>query len=483
MSTGRGLLSLPWGDAGGGGAAIGHDSNGRTVRYDVAGLLGAGPAVQALASNFAATAAAISAPTAAVQMAAEQRRLAAVTGIEPDMVMSPLAGTYWARDVGSISGDLAAWCAGMGGAFTRTSAATYFGPSGLMLPAAAGVPRFACDPVTGDRQGLLTEASETNSALRSNDISVPPWGLGPAASIAGPTVTAPDGTAAKVLVMSASANAFVSQGGITGVAGTTYTFSVWLMLVDGGDTLTTNHIALDVRDAGNAVSRATAEPVTLVKGLWRRVRVTATTQANGTMTIVPIYDHGGYQVAVWGAQVGVGSALTSNIVTTTAPVTRAGDYASIPLMEPSSFSTMAGTYLVEASVPAAPAGASSLVLDVGFQRGGTWANPGALARLRGQSGSLYAQHIALGASGELGRSEEVAVAAGAVVRMTATWGAGMRWSINGRVPTGIGSSPPASPTPIALFFASTMSAHLRRFAYWRTPLSDAQLQALSVTTW
>lgn len=480
MSTGRGLLSLPWGDANSGGAAIGHDSNGRTVRYDVAGLLGAGPAAMAAAANFAATASAISAPTAAVQMAAEQRRLAAVTGVEPDMVMSPIAGAYWARDVGSISGDLAAWCAGMGGAFTRTSAATYFGPSALMLPAAAGVPRLQCDPVTGDRQGLLTEAGATNSALRSHDISASPWVLSASGiSISGTTVTAPDGGAAKVVNITASLNANVAQPGILGTANTTYTFSVWLCLVDGGETVTTSSVRFYTRDAAGAVKgTGLSAPVTLQKGVWQRVSITATNDAAGTMTITPIYDLAGYSIAIWGAQVEVGSLATSLIPTTTAAASRAADTVSIATagwLRP----TGDGTLFTEAQVDGATP--SPLVrLQVGLVAGSdVWAE-----RLITTFGALpaYADTYALKSGAAAGDNNNRVISLGSPARIAGRLSrTGAAQSVNGSAVDALSWG--SSLSPLTTLTIGTNGATLRRVAYWRTPLTDAQLQSLSATTW
>lgn len=487
MSTGRGLLSLPWGDAGGGGAAIGHDSNGRTVRYDVAGLLGAGPAVQALASNFAATAAAISAPTAAVQMAAEQRRLAAVTGIEADIVLSPIAGAYFARGVGSVSGDLAAWAAGMGGAFTRPSAGTYFGPAGLMLTAGNNVPRIEYDQYTGDKLGLLFEPASTNLALRSTDVSVTPWGVGPNATISGTTVTAPDGSAAKVLVMNAAGNAFVSQGGIAGTSGTIYTMPAWLQLVAGGDTLTTNSMALYLRDAGGATTSFYTPPAfTLTKGIWRRVWVAAKTLADGTLTIVPIFDRSGYSIAIWGAGLEPRASPTSDILTAGTSAARATDALSVPLLEPGLYSPSQGAYLVELRLPVAVinAGSATEYFSTGIRRNGQWIS-GVTAQIAASGGAYTARMATLDASGAwIGASESVSPAAAEVIRLAASWtAAGVRYSINGRAVTGSPTPPPATGGAAEMRVSSGMPAHLRRMVYFRAPVTDAQLQALSATTW
>ncbi|MQT13631.1 phage head spike fiber domain-containing protein [Segnochrobactrum spirostomi] len=447
--------------------------------------------VDAKVAAFTATVTTSNNSNAVVQLASEIRRIVAATavggavGVEPDLVISPMAGVYWARDLGVPSGDLAAWATGMGGAFTRASSGTYFGPNGTMLTAANNVPRIEYDQYSGDKLGLLIEPGSTNLALRSTDISVTPWGVGANATISGTTVTAPDGSTAKVLVMNASANAFVSQGGIAGTNGTTYTMPAWLQLVAGGDTLTTNSMALYLRDAGGATTSAfTPAAFTLTKGIWKRVWVAAKTLADGTLTIVPIFDRSGYSIAIWGAGLEPRASPTSDILTAGTSAARAADLLSVPLLEPSLFSARTGAFFVEVSMPFAPSGTSSTQLDVGVQRGGSWNNPGYLARIRGQSGLVYAQQIALGASGEMGRSEEVTIATGTVVRMAATWSSsGLRWAINGRAPTGIATAPSASSAPAALIVAPLAAAYARRVIVTRQALSDAQLQALSALTW
>jgi hypothetical protein len=54
--------------------------------------------------------------------------------------------------------------------YTRASTGTFVGSNGLIQTAASGVPRFDCNPTTGESLGLLMEVDRTNEFTNSN-----PW--------------------------------------------------------------------------------------------------------------------------------------------------------------------------------------------------------------------------------------------------------------------------------------------------------------------
>lgn len=465
----------------GGGAVLGHNLSAGGVRFDPAALLGAGGAARAALGRTQVLATTRNGPAAAIAMAGEMQRIATVAGGEPDLVLSPVAGAYWGRDVGGVSGDLGAWAASLGGSFSRPSTATFVGPTGITLTAAAGAARHEFD-ASGQRIGALVEPSRTKMALQSDDISMSPWTIGANASVLGVAVTAPDGSAARLLRMSAASAAYVAQSGIAATAGVTYRFSVRLMLVDGGDSLTTSNIAMDVPGSSGAAQRSTAN-ATLVRGVWQRVSITATAGASGTITIYPIYNCAGYTVAVWDAQLEAGYSDTSRLPTTTAPVTRAADSLSVPLVTPGLFAPGGGTMMAELMAASIPNRADADYASVAILADGTYSNRWTVG-LQAQAGVLRALTDITNAGTYAGGGGAV-VPVGQPVRAVLRWqsGAGLAYSFNGAAASVVSGANAPTPTIPTIALSAGFAFYLRRVIYFRRALSSAQLAALSSLSW
>ncbi|MQT14376.1 phage head spike fiber domain-containing protein [Segnochrobactrum spirostomi] len=465
----------------GGGAVVGHNRSAAGVRFDPAALLGAGGAARAALGRTQVLASTLNGPAAAIAMAGEMQRIATVAGGEPDLVLSPVGGAYWGRDVGVVSGDLGAWAASLGGSFPRPSIATYLGPTGTTLMAAAGVARHEFD-ASGQRIGALFEPSRTKAALQSDDISMSPWTIGANASVLGVAATAPDGGAARLLRMSAASAAYVAQSGIAATAGVTYRFSVRLMLVDGGDSLTTSNIAMDVPGASGAAQRSTAN-VTLVRGVWQRVSITATAGASGTITIYPIYNCAGYTVAVWDAQLEAGHSDTSRLPTTTAPVTRAADSLSVPLITPGLFAPGGGTMMAELMAASIPNRVEADYATISILADGTYNNRWT-AGFQSQAGVLHARADITTGGVYVGGGDAV-VPVGQPARAVLRWqaGAGLAYSCNGSAAAVVSGAVAPTPTTPTIALSASFAFYVRRLVYFRRALSSAQLAALSSLSW
>ena len=217
----------------------------------------------------------------------------------------------------------------------RASTATYLDANGVLQTAASGVARSNAYDYDSDGVlrpiGLLLEPAATNLITYSQAIDHASWGKSGYGVGSAPVVTAnygvaPDGTT------TASRVVFAMNGGATiddrselqymqtTVAGTTYTYSVWLKTVDG----TTKLVQL----SANGES-----PVVLtVTGSWQRFQLTA--KAADTIRGFRLCLRGttgtsdSADVLVWGAQMGVGYYATSYIPTAGSQVTRAADVST-----------------------------------------------------------------------------------------------------------------------------------------------------------
>lgn len=113
--------------------------------------------------------------------------------------------------------------------FTRGSTATYTDQFGNIATAAANVPRFDHDPITGECTGLLIEEERTNLLTYSDQFNDTVW-VKSSLTISSNLAVSPDGTltADKIIENSSTPNTshYAYQNwNIT--SGTTYTFSVY----------------------------------------------------------------------------------------------------------------------------------------------------------------------------------------------------------------------------------------------------------------
>ncbi len=204
--------------------------------------------------------------------------------------------------------------------FTRSTTATFIGQNGLLQSAAINVPRIEFSPTTLECLGLLIEETRTNIILQSNTPTVASWIFSNTTGTANTTeVPDPAGTNTSTkLVSNASSGALLQAVTSTAVA---HAASVWLRTASGTLSI---QLAL-YRASPFAVVTATTVTVT---STWQRFIITGTfldTTAHnfqyGTGTSATIYSYG--------AQVEVGPFATSYIPTTTVPVNRGADIASV----------------------------------------------------------------------------------------------------------------------------------------------------------
>lgn len=218
--------------------------------------------------------------------------------------------------------------------FTRNSVGTYFDAGGVLQTAPANVPRFTYAPVRAGQNLLSQSTPDTTLTL---------WSLGANAQRIG-TVAAPDGGQAAVYSNKTGlgpGNVYAGTSGansIAAVAGLTVTISVWARLVSG--TVDSNHNIINAAivkadgSTGRVRYNAASGNVTTDSGLpvsgtggalttsWQRFSVTFTHAGAGTSYWYVAENIGNdSQVAVWGAQIETGSAVSAYVPTTTGPVT------------------------------------------------------------------------------------------------------------------------------------------------------------------
>lgn len=223
---------------------------------------------------------------------------------------------------------------------------TYFDEFGVMRKAAANVPRFDHDPVTGESLGLLIEEKRTNLLTYSEQFDNAAWEK-VSTTITANAETAPDGTVTmdKFIATSSGGISYrlVRQHGTAVTSGLVYCYSVYVKAGEESVVTirfeTTNSaftFAFATFDlSSGTVSSNTAESAGIEyigNGIYRVwATKTATATANGRAQIqLRNFTYVGDDVSglyIWGAQLEAGSFPTSYIKTEASQKTRAADSA------------------------------------------------------------------------------------------------------------------------------------------------------------
>ncbi len=220
------------------------------------------------------------------------------------------------------------------GTFTRASSATYVDRDGTLKTALSNIPRFDYTASVGS---LLVEAAGTNLIINSEF----PNGLadvqGYAGSVAGGAFTGLTGATGIVFTTPIVHSGFLCS--FSGVAGATYTASVFIRMADGGAPRCGFTESPDIDCNLNLYyTQVSAHSVrALGGGLYR---VSASFVSNGDMRagVAKLVGTSARGFSVSGLQVEAGAKVTSYIPTAAAAVTRAADvvtgtgllYSNIP---------------------------------------------------------------------------------------------------------------------------------------------------------
>lgn len=280
----------------------------------------------------------------------------AASGGTPSIWADFAAGNYWYN--GSSYASFSLWLAAVGGTFTRASTAYYTNSSGLLASAAINALRFDYDPVALTSKGILLEGASTNVLTYSNDFTNAAWqkldgGAGSLPVVTAAAGTAPDGTNTAQRVQfnkgsASSANISLLHQAATG-SSAIYSYGVWIKSNTGSSQ---NVVVYTAAGKGNVVVATTS---------WQRLTAPSDTVAatnpgllfgtRGVPGSGNYYDGGdvSLDLLVWNATIEPLPFLSSDIVTTSAAVTRAADNFSVPAS--SWFNGPASTMFLNWSAP------------------------------------------------------------------------------------------------------------------------------------
>ena len=238
---------------------------------------------------------------------------------------------------------------------TTTAAITNYTPA--LQYAAANVPRFDYDPITGEAKGLLVEESRANLLTYASDYTNAAWTKANS-TIQANIAVAPDGTL--------TGCKYVSNAGFT--TGTS-TYLVRTVVVGAGAIAMsifakageiTQFVIQDGSGNGSTFSLLTGivanfgsgsgQIVSVGNGWYRCIVGIASAAANPAFTIYPVSGtcNGFNGLYFWGAQAEVGAFATSYIPTTSGQVTRTADAPSMTGTNFTSwFNAIEGTFVAE----------------------------------------------------------------------------------------------------------------------------------------
>lgn len=392
--------------------------------------------------------------------------------------------------------------------FTRASSGTYFDEFGLLVTAAANVPRFDHDPVTGESLGLLREEQRTNLCISSNDLRTATegnpnneWFISGSTTITSNAAIGPDGLMSldaveenstlsgrhgRQMTFSGSINTqycasvFVRKGdrryvciyfGNTGFGSNAYGA---ILDLDTGTVVNYNGLAdsVGVEDFGNGLYR-----------LW----VTATSDADGGSYILNIIlapnattigDIAGVigNKTYWGfVQVEQGFHPSSFIATNGTEVTRAADSAVITGSNFSAwYNPVEGTLFAEAATADVSSGRVSVAVS-----DGTNLNQIQLGAYSSRKGFINVSGSAQMTQGIASVTFQDNVFSKVALAYATNNGNAAANGTLGTLDTSV-TIPTVSQMAIGGFnIGFPLNGCIKRIAYYPRRLSDAQLQALT----
>lgn len=392
--------------------------------------------------------------------------------------------------------------------FSRPTTATYFDSNGVLQTAAAGVPRFDHDPVTGESKGLLIEEQRTNLVTYSDQFDNAVWTKSNA-SITANAVISPDGslTADKLLDDNTTSSHHVRTPYTT--TNQTLTFSCYLkaaertkVLVQLSNNATGAAGGLFDLSAGTygSVSNGgdftnTSASMSHVGNGWYRCSLTSTkgsvnssvwpymilADASGNTSYA---GNGTSGIYIWGAQLEAGSFPTSYIPTVASQVTRSADSAS---MTGSNFSSWykadEGTLYAEAQSVAVNSMTNGSV-DSTFVCINDTTLGNNIAVIRGDGGNALSRFNVITSGSGQANIKQTILAANTFGKIAGCYKANdFAMSFNGAsVSTDtLGIIPTVTQMQIGGFTATSGSINgtIKRIAYYPKRLSNTELQGLT----
>jgi hypothetical protein len=399
--------------------------------------------------------------------------------------------------------------------FTRASTvATYVNSSGYVATATTNEPRFDYSPTNiGEPRGLLIEGSAINYLPYSNSFIVSAGWTGRINlnTTAWTGFTAPDQSTNAVRLVPNTTNGAhrIEHSDVAGLSNNTqYTVSVWCK-PDGysrlGITASNSNARRNFAPASNASTgygTSSTATITAFAGGWYRVTMTFTTGAANTPFGVwlsvhnvdedPITSWEGNNtdgMQVWGVQVEAGSGASSYIPTGASQVTRNPDLLAVTSTTTMGLNTSEGTFFVETELPRAGTTSPS-------QFGAPYANGSWLGQFYGGTEATTLTANWWGGSGlPLSRSGNPKSLTALSYGLYTGTSIPVSSSLNGAVVTGTFTTSGANnaPNPATWNFITlacnasslvttsrdNLNACIKKFKYFPTRLSNAQLQTLT----